>query len=139
MMAVLLAPHMHAVLTQAGPHDHEAAIHELLRPVADRLTVARRDLTHARQCLAAQFHFAREPQGRFCKRFCRREFFEEARVLRHVLGPLEEMDPDPFQLWEELVVRLKSDGAAPDRKPRRRRRRRKRRVNSGAQSGEDGA
>jgi poly(A) polymerase len=141
LLAVLLAPHVKPALLDGEAHDFEARVSELIRPLGLRLTVARRDQSVARQCLAAQPRFLREPHGRGARRLTRRDFFGEALALRRLLGPLSAVDPDPLPAWEALA-----DEERGDRRPRRRRKRRGRRggrrrqaLRATAAAGKDGA
>jgi len=141
MLAVLLAPQVRAALLDGQAHDYEAKVSELIRPLGLRLTVARRDLAMARQCLAAQPRFLREPHGRGASHLSRREFFAEALTLRRLIGPLSAVEPDPFPAWEALA-----DGGGHDRGTRKRRKRRARRggrrkraLRAKAAAGKDGA
>jgi hypothetical protein len=141
MLAVLLAPQVSPALLDAREHDYEARVSELIRPLGLRLTVARRDLARARQCLAAQPRFLREPRGRGARRFSRREFFGEALMLRRLLGPLAAAEPDPFPTWEALAEEGPRDHRPRKRRRRRGRRggRRKRTLRAKAAAGKDGA
>jgi len=136
MIAVLLSPLALRTL-RANPvsNDHEAEqrLGEVLHDVCVRLTVARRDSTLARQCLAAQVRFLTPPVRSGSRRFCFRPYFRDAATLRNLLGPLEpiaEGEEDPFDRW----VNLSKDLGASDSKPPRRRRRRRSRKNPEASS-----
>ncbi|MHC4134190.1 MAG: polynucleotide adenylyltransferase PcnB [Planctomycetota bacterium] len=140
MLAVLLAPHVKPALLDGQAHDYEAKVSELIRPLGLRLTVARRDLSVARQCLSAQPRFLREPRGRGARRFTRRDFFPEALTLRRLLGPLSPVEPDPFPTWEALADEERGDRGPRKRRRRRGRRsgRRKRALRAKAAAGKDG-
>ena len=140
MLAVLLAPQVRAALLDGQAHDYEAKVSELIRPLGLRLTVARRDLATARQCLAVQPRFLREPHGRGARRLSRLEFFAEALTLRHLLGPLSAVEPDPFPTWEALAGEDRRDRGARKRRKRRGRRggRRRRALRAEASAGKDG-
>jgi len=127
MIAVLLSP-LAVRLLRENPvrSDHEAEVQlgEALHDVCVRLTVARRDSTTARQCLAAQVRFLDPPVRRGSRRFCFRPYFPDAVSLRRILGPLEavaEGEEDPFARW----LNLSRDVGATEAKPVRRRRRRR--------------
>jgi len=132
MLSVLLAPLAVRAL-QARParseHEAEVRIGEAIQPVVQRMSVARRDSTIARECLAAQVRFLEPPVRRGSRRYCFRPFFHDAMTLRRLLGPIEELpegEPDPFLAWVEMSEQLGAEQAeapASDR-PRRRRRRR---------------
>jgi poly(A) polymerase len=140
MLAVLLAPHVREALLDAEAHDYEARVSERIRPLGLRLTVARRDLSVARQCLAAQPRFLREPRSRGARRFTRRDFFAEALMLRRLLGPLSAVEPDPLPTWERLAEEERADRRPRKRRRRRGRRggRRKRALRAKAAPGKDG-
>lgn len=135
LVAVLCAPIAHAVLNETPVHDLDAALHDALQPLASRLTIARRDASRARHCLAAQVRIAAPPEGRRGRRYARREFFNDALRLRRVVGPLlDDTDPDALAEWEALAREV---GAAPGgKKPRRRRRRRRGRRGGLRKSGD---
>jgi len=141
MLAVLLAPHVESALLNGQVHDHEANVSELIRPLGLRLTVARRDLAVARQCLAVQPRLLREPHGRGARRITRRDFFAEALTLRLLLGPLSPVEPDPFPTWEALANEERGDRGARKRRKRRGGRggKRKRALRAKAPAGKDGA
>lgn len=142
LLAVLLAPCVKPALLDAREHDYEATVSELIRPLGLRLTVARRDLSAARQCLAVQPRFLREPRGRGARRITRREFFPEALTLRRLLGPLAPLDPDPLPAWETLAEEERSDRGSRRRRRKRRGRRggrRRRALRAKAAAGKDGA
>ena len=108
-------------------HEAEVRIGEAIQPIILRMSVARRDSTIARQCLAAQIRFLEPPNRRGARRFCFRPYFKEAAILRRLLGPIEalpENEPDPFEEWVELSKDLGApDAEAPKaHRPRRRRR-----------------
>ena len=133
MLAVLLAPLAVRAL-QARPvgsdHEAEVRIGEAIRPVVERMSVARRDSTIARECLAAQVRFLDAPVRRGSRRFCFRPFFHDAMTLRKLLGPIEDLpegEPDPFLAWVEMSEKLGAeDGESPPQdRPRGRRRRRR--------------
>jgi len=130
MLSVLLAPLAVRAL-QAHPvgsdHEAEVRIGEALQPVILRMSVARRDSTIARECLAAQVRFLEPPNRRGSRRYCFRPFFEDAMTLRKLLGPIEaipEDQPDPFLAWEEMSEQLGAGHieAPKSSRPRRRRR-----------------
>jgi len=129
MIAVLLSPLAVRALREQGvrtDHEAEVLLGDLLHDVCVRLTVARRDSTTARQCLAAQVRFLDPPLRRGSRRFCFRPYFRDAATLRRLLGPLEpvpEGEEDPFVRWESLS----KDLGAAETQPRKRRRRRRRR------------
>ena len=130
MLSVLLAPLAVRTL-QANPvrsdHEAEVRIGEAIHGIVQRMSVARRDSTIARQCLAAQVHLLEPPTRRGSRRYCFRPYFQDALTLRGLLGPLEappEGEPDPFQQWIELNESLGAPEAEPPtaHRPRRRRR-----------------
>ncbi|MHC4971599.1 MAG: polynucleotide adenylyltransferase PcnB [Planctomycetota bacterium] len=141
LLAVLLAPYVKPALLDGQAHDYEAKVSELIRPVSLRLTVARRDQSVARQCLAAQPRFLREPHGRGARRLTRRDFFAEALTLRRLLGPMSAVEPDPLPAWETLTDEERRDRGPRRRRKRRGRRggRRKRALRAKAAAGKDGA
>jgi poly(A) polymerase len=125
LLSVLVWPMVRPVLAATKPCDYERLVLDTIRPVTDRLTTTRRDVIRARQCLGAQVRLASEPTGRIARRFCRREFFEEALLLRRLVGPLRDGEQsDPLPHWEELThhVEPQPEGSPPKRKRRRRRR-----------------
>jgi len=139
MLAVLLAPLAVRAL-QARPvrddHEAEVRIGEAIQPVILRMSVARRDSTIARECLAAQVRFLEAPVRRGSRRFCFRPYFKDAMTLRRLLGPIEalpEGEPDPFLAWVEMSEKLGApDAEATERsRPRRRRRGGRRRGGRG--------
>ena len=143
MLSVLLAPlAVRALREKPVRSDHEAEVRigEVLHPIVLRMSVARRDSTIARQCLAAQLRFLEAPNRRGSRRFCFRPYFQDALMLRRLLGPLElppEGEPDPFEEWVELNESLGAADAEPPsaHRPRRRRRGgRNRRRGSGAEN-----
>ncbi|MHC4938573.1 MAG: polynucleotide adenylyltransferase PcnB [Planctomycetota bacterium] len=131
MIAVLLSPlAVRALHEKPVRNDHEAEVllGDVLRDVCVRLTVARRDSTLARQCLAAQVRFLSPPVRKGSRRFCFRPYFRDAATLRGLLGPLEpvpEGEQDPFDRWVNLSRDLGASGGKPPRRRRRRRRRKK--------------
>ncbi|MDH3591197.1 MAG: polynucleotide adenylyltransferase PcnB [Planctomycetota bacterium] len=136
--AVLLSPFAIREMLACSGKDVDVLLAEKLGSIAARLTVARRDSTRARLCLAAQARFLEPPQGRTARRFAQRDFFSDALVLRHILGPLEDVDPDPLPAWEELQ---RPPGGSPPKRRRRRSRRggKRRRLKRGAGEGRDEA
>jgi len=130
MVAVLLSPYAVRALAEnevRSDHQAEQLLGDLLRDVCMRLTVARRDSTLARQCLAAQVRFLEPPKRKGSRRFCFRPYFRDAAQLRRILGPLEPVcGEDPFAAWEKLSKELGASESRPPKKRRRRRRRRKR-------------
>jgi len=136
LLAVLFWPVVRARLADAGAGDCEAIADELLRPLAERLTIARRDSSRARQSLAAQARLAAGAHGPGARRFCLRESFAETMEVRRLVGPLvEDEPPDVLLQWEELQHRAHAQGEGPKRRKRRRRRRGKRRSLSPGDSG----
>jgi len=143
MVAVLMTPVVRPLLADEEVHDYEARIQEAIRPIALRLTIARRDTTIARQCLAAQARLLRDPRGRSARRFVQREFFREALLLRRLIGPVRDVEPDPLPHWEQLAHAAGPPPEEPRKKPQQRRgrrrgrrggRRRRRRKSKGDQS-----
>jgi poly(A) polymerase len=122
LLAALSWPWVAPALLASQAHDHEAVAKDSIQPLCQRFTVARRDSGRARQVLAAQARLAREPKTRSDKRFCRREYFGDALLLRSVVGPLVDSEDDPLERWEQLVERT-APGPAPSRRRRRRRKR----------------
>ncbi|MHC4340418.1 MAG: polynucleotide adenylyltransferase PcnB [Planctomycetota bacterium] len=143
MLSVLFWPRVGPRLTAGTVRDIERELQALLQPLSERMTIARRDLTCARLCLAAQLRFAGEPHSRSAKRFCRREIFGEAMLLRKIVGPLPDTeDAGHLASWEELAERIRESIEQPQRRKRRRRRRRDRRrkaLSNEAQAGKDEA
>lgn len=141
MIAVLFAPLAQRLYARRPVHtDHEAEVllADTMQPLCVRLTVARRDSTLARHCLAAQVRFRTPPNRKGARRFCFRPHFKDAAMLRQLLGPIQpedESEEDPFDAWLELSKNL---GAEDARRPRRRRRRggRRRRKNTSENSPE---
>jgi hypothetical protein len=124
-------------LARAGGGDCEALVEQALRSLGDRLTVARRDFSHARQTLAAQARLAEEPHGRAARRLCQRDSFREALEVRRLVGPLVEPEDEAALLrWRELAEQTRSHGEPGTR--RRRRRRRGGRRRSLSRDGGDG-
>jgi poly(A) polymerase len=122
MVAVLCAPAVLPRLVESPPGDYESVAAEAMRPIIFRLTVARRDATIARQCLAAQMRFLEPPEGRSARHFAHSEVFGEALALRRILGPAAPVTEDPLPAWEEMV-RAPEEGGRGGRRRRRRRRR----------------
>ena len=123
LLAVLFWPVVRQPLAETGPCDYERLIQKLTHSVAERMNVARRDAIRARQCLATQVRFAEQPTGRVARRFCRRDFFDEAMTLRRIVGPLRpDQASDPLPHWEELTHHVTAS-TAPQKAARRRRRR----------------
>jgi len=135
LIAVLVSPAVLPGLIESPPVDYESLAGELMRPVVQRLTVARRDATIARQCLAAQVRLLEEPHGRSARRFVRREHFPESLELRAILGPATAVVPDPLAEWESLYRDARDTGPRRGRKRRRRRRRRGRGLSGNAPAG----
>lgn len=143
LLALLLAPMIRPSLVDAedGGHDFEGLVQDLMRPVALRLTVARRDSTRARQVLAAQMRLIETPRGRSARRYVRRDFFRDALHLRRLLGPPRPLDPDPLPQWEAWAneappAQAEGDGEMPPKRRRRRRRGGRRRRRRRSQSGD---
>jgi poly(A) polymerase len=122
LIAVLFSPPVLAMFDAElrGDQGVESEVYELLRSLALRFTVARRDFNGACECLAAQSRLARPPHGRSAGRFTRRECFSEALLLREILGPVHAEGNDPLPLWKELA--RAEQGQGPKKKKRRRRR-----------------
>jgi poly(A) polymerase len=143
LLALLLAPMILPRLVDAeeDAQDFEGIVHDLMRPVALRLTVARRDSTRARQVLAAQMRLLEAPRGRSARRYVRRDFFHDALHLRRLLGPPRPVDPDPLPQWEAWAhdAPPPTGESEPGQKRRRRRRRRggRRRRGKRKQSGDE--
>jgi len=123
MIATLLAPAVLPRLAAAPAHDYEAVATDIMRPIVLRLTVARRDATIARHCLAAQMRLGEPPVSKAARRLAHGESFREVIELRRLLGPSVAVDPDPFPEWEALLGQPREEGGHGGRRRRRRRRR----------------
>ncbi|HEX5135705.1 MAG TPA: polynucleotide adenylyltransferase PcnB [Planctomycetota bacterium] len=132
MIAVLLAPLVLPRIATTAAHDYEAVATEVMRPVILRLTVARRDATIARHCLAAQMRLLEPPATRAQRRLAFNDLFREVLALRHILGPAAHVDPDPLPDWEALSGQREEGGHGGKRRRRRRRRRGRRGGGGGA-------
>ncbi len=124
MIAVLLAPLVLPRLIDTPAHDYEAVATDVMRPIILRMTVARRDATIARHCLAAQMRLLEPPATRPLRRLAFNDLFEEVLALRRILGPAVHVDPDPLPEWEALLGQREEGGHGGRRRRRRRRRRR---------------
>ena len=122
LLAVLLGGHVRKALEGHDLRDAEHVVHDALRPVVERLTVARRDTALARQCLAAQMRMAAPPHGRPATRLCRRDYFDEAMALMRVIGAADE---DHITAWLDHKREATKGQSARGPKPRRRKRRRR--------------
>jgi poly(A) polymerase len=125
LLSILVWPLVRPVLAATKPCDYERLVLDTIGSITDRLTMTRRDVIRARQCLGAQVRLASEPTGRIARRFCQREFFEEALLLRRLVGPLRDgQEADPLTHWEELThhAEQQQETARPKRRRRRRRR-----------------
>jgi len=138
MIAVLLAPIVLPRLAACPPGDYEADATEVMRPIILRMTVARRDATIARHCLAAQMRLLEPPATRHARRLASNDLFEEVLALRRILGPAAPVDPDPFPEWEALRGQQEEGGHGGRRRRRRRRRRRGRGGGGGSAPGAAG-
>jgi poly(A) polymerase len=123
MISVLLAPAVMPRLAAEPATDFEAAATDVMRPIVHRLTIARRDATIARHCLAAQMRLLESPATRHGRRIAHGESFREVLALRRILGPAAPVEPDPFPEWEALVGQREEGGHGGRRRRRRRRRR----------------
>ncbi len=123
--AIMLAPAAFDVMRTCDRKDLDLAVADTIGPLAHRLTIARRDSTRARLCLAAQARLAELPDGRPARRLAQRDFFRDAITLRRILGPLfpSEQDAEVLAAWEEFG---KDAAGGPRKRPKKRRRRRKR-------------
>ncbi|MCK6461414.1 MAG: polynucleotide adenylyltransferase PcnB [Planctomycetes bacterium] len=124
MIAVLLSPLVLPRLAETSAHDYEAVATDLMRPIILRMTVARRDATIARHCLAAQMRLLEPPVTRHARRIAFNDLFREVLALRKILGPAAHVEPDPLPEWEALLGQREEGGHGGRRRRRRRRRRR---------------
>ncbi len=138
LLATLTGPWVLSVLKDVQTDDREAAVQELLFPIARRFVVARRDVGMARQCLAAQWSLRHPPHGGRSRRLTYLEIFRPALELRRILGPLDDDDEqaaETLAAWEEHgrhAARPRDpEGQQPRRRGRRRRRGGRRRGRGG--------
>jgi len=125
LLAVLLWDFVRERLREAEPHLAEGVVQQILQPVLERLTVARRDSARARQCIVAQKLLAEPPDGRLATRLCRRDFFDEALRLMRIVASAKD---GVYEMWAE---RGHEAGSSPPARRRRQRRRRGRRGRGG--------
>jgi len=135
MVAVLLAPVVLPRLAACPPGDYEAEATEVMRPIVLRMTVARRDATIARHCLAAQMRLLEPPVTRHQRRLAHHDSFEEVLALRRILGPAAPVDPDPLPEWVAVRGQREEGGHGGRRRRRRRRGRRRGRRGGGGPAG----
>jgi len=123
LFAVLVAPLARPILLDKPVGAMDAALAEALAPLAERLSVPRRDSTLARHCLVGQARLLAPPKGRRAERFATRDLFGPTLALRRLLGPLEEGHEAAWEAWQERERAVDGDPASVEMPKTKRRRR----------------